>query len=133
MHKRIALVAVTGLLGLALAGCGTSPKYTDGVDWGQVAAGTGQIIAGSKLTKDIDPRVAQVSAQLARYCPMLQVAAAVGTASIPENKRSAGLMAQAALNEVCANLPADVPAAVIVAQKAVAAAQAAKLPTAAPS
>lgn len=129
-RNRIAALVVTlGCLPLVACTADTK-KITDGVNWGQIATGTGQIIAGSGATKDIDPRIAQVSEQLARYCPMLRVAAVIGTAAIPEKQRSAGLMAQAALNEVCANLPADVPAAVVVAQKAIAAAQAARIPTA---
>ncbi len=120
MIRKTILVGAIGLSLLADGGCAT-----DNTDWGKVAAGTGMIISASNATKDIDPRIAQVSEQLGRYCPLLQVAAAVGTAAIPESKRTAGLQAQAALNEVCAAPPRDVVAAVAVAAKAYLAARAA--------
>lgn len=120
MVRKMMLGAAIGLSALAIAGCAK-----DTTDWGAVAAGTGMIINGTHVAKDIDPRIAQVSDKLAQYCPLLQVAAAVGTAAIPENKRTAGLQAQAALNEVCAAPPRDVPAAVAVAAKAYLAARAA--------
>lgn len=120
MIMKRSLVCGIGLVALAMAGCAK-----DTTDWGKVAAGTGMIIGATNATKDIDPRIAQVSDKLAQYCPLLQVAAAVGTAAIPENKRTAGLQAQAALNEVCAAPPRDVQAAVAVAAKAYLAARAA--------
>lgn len=120
MIRKTILAGAIGLSVLAAAGCAT-----DTTDWGKVATGTGMIISGTNAAKDIDPRIAQVSDKLAQYCPLLQVAAAVGTAAIPENKRTAGLQAQAALNEVCAAPPRDVVAAVAVAAKAYLAARAA--------
>lgn len=122
--KKFLLAATTGLCALALAGCQTS------TDWGKVASGVALVTAGSGVTAKIDPKVAQVSTKLGAYCPALQVAASFASVALPESQKAAALMAAAAFQEVCSNLPSDVPSAVIVAEKAYQAARAARIPTA---
>ncbi len=116
--KRTFLATGIILLGLVATGCQTADK----TNWGQVAQGTAIVIGSTPYNKSIEKQ----TAQLAQYCPALQVVGAVAGAYL-EKQRAAIMQANAAVNEVCLNPPKDVAAAVIVAARAYEAAKAAKL------
>ncbi len=120
--RRFALMGAC-LAAAALGGCQTG----DRTNWGQVAAGTAMVLAGSGATGSVDPKIARASEQLAAYCPMLQVAGAIAGGYLVDKQRAAVLQANAAVNEVCLTPPRDVAAAVIVAARAYDAAKAARV------
>ncbi len=119
--RRFALMGAC-LAAVSLGGCQTG----DRTNWGQVAAGTALVLAGSGATGSVDPKIARASEQLAAYCPALQVIGALAGVYL-EKQRAAVLQANAAVNEVCLAPPRDAPAAVIVAARAYEAAKAARV------
>lgn len=122
------IVACVALLAASLGGCTSyqlSQTSADG--WGQIAQGAGQVIGSTAA----DQRVAEASAQLAKYCAGLQTVAAIGTVLAPDRYRVAAQQAQAAITTVCSSPPQDVQQTLRVAADAYAAVLAVKNGTAA--
>lgn len=81
-------------LGLALGACQTT-------DWGAVTAGTGLVLAGTGVTDKTDPKVAEAGREIARYCPALRIASAVGAAMSSQKLRAIALQTDAVVKEIC--------------------------------
>lgn len=119
MTRRI-FAALAVACALALAGCQTS--QTSATGWGQIAAGVGQVIGSTKA----DEKVAKASAQLAKYCGQIEMAAFAVDLFAPEKVQRAAVDARIAFATVCAKPPQNVADALVSAAAAYAAIEAAR-------
>lgn len=121
------LIACAALLGACTTvQNGGGPPGTSSAGWGQIAAGTGTVIAESKIGPKADAKVAQAAEQLDKYCGALRTAAAIGGIFVPEKQRNIANMAQAGIDAVCEAPPRDTKAALVTAVKVYDAVQAAR-------
>lgn len=114
------VLALVALGALALAGCQTS--QTSATGWSQIAAGVGQVIGSTKA----DSQVAKASAQLAKYCGQIEMAAFAVDMFAPEKIQRATADARIVFATVCAKPPQNVAEALVSAAAAYAAIEAAR-------